>query len=57
MLGLKLGEFCFTKVFGRYVSLSVSIKAKMKKQDKKKEVKIMGYLINPIGFRVGQTRG
>jgi len=37
MLGLKLGEFCFTKVFGRYVSLSVSIKAKMKKQDKKKK--------------------
>jgi len=37
MLGLKLGEFCFTKVFGRYISLSTSLKAKMKKQDKKKK--------------------
>lgn len=37
MLGLKLGEFCFTKIFGRFISLSMSLKAKKKKQDKKKK--------------------
>jgi len=37
MLGLKLGEFCFTKVFGRFVALSMSLKAKRKRQDKKKK--------------------
>lgn len=37
MLGLKLGEFCFTKTFGRYVSVSMTIKAKRKRQDKKKK--------------------
>lgn len=37
MLGLKLGEFCFTKVFGRFISLSVTLKAKKKRQDKKKK--------------------
>ena len=31
MLGLKLGEFCFTKIFGRFISLSMSLKAKKKK--------------------------
>ena len=37
MLGLKLGEFCFTKIFGRFVAISMAIKAKRKKQDKKKK--------------------
>jgi len=37
MLGFKLGEFCFTKVFGKFVALSVTLKSKKKKQDKKKK--------------------
>jgi hypothetical protein len=37
MLGLKIGEFCFTKVFGKFIALSMNLKAKRKKQDKKKK--------------------
>lgn len=36
-VGPEVGRFCFTKIFGRFISLSVSMKAKRKKQDKKKK--------------------
>jgi len=37
MLGLKLGEFCFTKIFGKFILVNMSLKVKHKKQDKKKK--------------------
>lgn len=57
-VGIKVRGILFYKSFWQIISLSVTLKAKKKRQDKKKkQKKDMGYLINPIGFRVGQTRG
>lgn len=36
-VGVKARWFCFTKVFGRFVGISMALKAKRKKQDKKKK--------------------
>jgi ribosomal protein S19 len=37
MRGYKLGAFIMTKIFGRWIAKSMAIKAKRKKQDKKKK--------------------
>lgn len=37
MLGHKLGVYCFTKIFGRAIGQSMALKAKRKKEDKKKK--------------------
>jgi len=39
MRGYKTGAFNMTKIFGRWIAKSMSLKAKRKKQDKKKKVK------------------
>lgn len=37
MLGHKLGVYCFSKIFGRAIGHSMALKAKHKKEDKKKK--------------------
>jgi ribosomal protein S19 len=37
MIGLKLGDFSVTKIFGSAIAYSMALKAQKKKEDKKKK--------------------
>lgn len=39
MVGMKLGEFSISKIFGSAISFSMALKAQRKKEDKKKKKK------------------